>query len=124
MVEKVNWFFGQLEILECMFWDFCEFDDQFIGLIYGFRDVEDYWISCSSIYFILIIEYLVLFVSVQDDIFLSESCYFFDLAWDYKYFYFEVLKWGGYVGFVIVNWDGYYWIEKWIFDFLNQYLEN
>jgi predicted alpha/beta-fold hydrolase len=123
MVEKANRFPGQLEIPERMPRDFREFDDRFTGPVHGFRDAEDYWTSCSSIYFIPTIEHPALLVSAQDDTFLSESCYPFDLARDHKYFHFEDPKRGGHVGFVTVNRDGYYWTEKRTFDFLNQHLE-
>ncbi len=98
---------------------FAEFDDAYTAPEHGFKNAEDYWRQCSCRQFIPNIKIPTLLINSVDDPFLSESCYPISEAEDNKYFYLEMPKQGGHMGFVTFNSNKTYWHELRASEFLN-----
>ncbi len=98
--------------------NFQEFDDRFTAPIHGFKDARDYWESCSSLYFLDDICVPCLIVNAKDDSFLSEQCYPHRRVDANKYLQLETPDYGGHVGFVTVDEEGFYWSERRALDFI------
>ncbi len=98
--------------------NFVEFDSQFTAPFNGFRDARDYWTSSSSLRFIPNIRIPTLLVNAQDDSFLSDQCFPFDLAEKMPNFFLETPRFGGHVGFVSFNGNNVYWSEKRTLEFV------
>lgn len=79
---------------------FREFDDRYTAPIHGFRDAEDYWAKCSSLFFLGRIRVPALLLNAQDDPFLSPECFPRELAAGHDWFHLEAPERGGHVGFV------------------------
>lgn len=60
---------------------------------------------------------MVLIFNVENDSFLSDWCYLREFVLELKNIYFEILKYGGYVGFVGFN--NIYYNEICVLEFLN-----
>ena len=101
--------------------NFKHFDDRYTAKLHGFRDAEDYWQQCSSLFYLKEIRIPALLVSARDDPFLSLECYPYKIANRHEYFFLETPKHGGHVGFVQFNSSGIYWSEQRAIQFLNHY---
>ncbi|MDB2337050.1 alpha/beta hydrolase, partial [Flavobacteriaceae bacterium] len=66
----------------------------------GFSGPEDYWEKASSKPYLTSIKKPVLLITSSDDPFLAQECYPFKEAEESNYFYLEVTKYGGHVGFI------------------------
>ncbi len=97
---------------------FQEFDDQYTAPIHGFRDARDYWESCSSLYFLDDICVPCLIVNAKDDSFLSEQCYPHEAVAANRYLQLDIPDYGGHVGFVTVDEEGFYWSERRALEFI------
>lgn len=99
--------------------DFYDIDDLYTAPAHGFIDAEDYWEKCSCLQFIPRIKIPALLISAQDDPFLPDSCYPYEEAQKSNYFYLEVPKYGGHVGFTSgINFKGEFWHESRIVEFI------
>lgn len=91
---------------------FHEFDDRYTAPLHGFRDAQDYWASCSSLWKLRDIRVPALIVNAADDPFLSERCFPESRKQLGAHVRLESPRWGGHVGFVEHARDGYYWSER------------
>jgi len=91
---------------------FLDFDEYFTAPIFGFDSAVDYWTQSSSKQFLKNVNIPTLLVNAQDDSFLSESCYPYEEATNYKNFFLETPGRGGHVGFVGEDKAGFYWSER------------
>ena len=79
---------------------FQEFDSRFTAPFHGFSSVEEYWSTCSSLYFLKTINVPTLAMTATDDPFLSPSCIPAAVANAHEHLYVEVCEYGGHVGFI------------------------
>jgi predicted alpha/beta-fold hydrolase len=97
---------------------FHEFDRRFTAPFHGFKSVQEYWSSCSSLRYLSTISLPTLAISALDDPFLSPSCYPHDLAREHPWIHLETPQHGGHVGF----WDALHlrttWTERRAVEFL------
>jgi predicted alpha/beta-fold hydrolase len=100
------------------------FDDIYTGPIHGFADADEYYNKCSSINFLKNITIPTLIVNAQNDPFLPEECYPYDLASQNSNITFEAPVHGGHVGFMSLNRQGYYWSETRAYKFALEILRN
>ncbi|MCH8498970.1 MAG: alpha/beta fold hydrolase [Marinobacter sp.] len=92
--------------------NFRQFDDRYTAPLHGFRDADEYWAACSSLGFMNAIRVPALVVNAIDDPFLSLACYPTEHAVLGSHVSLEAPRFGGHVGFVERNRDGYYWSER------------
>ncbi|MEM9887446.1 MAG: alpha/beta fold hydrolase [Bacteroidota bacterium] len=100
--------------------NFQEFDDYYTGPVHGFKDAQDYWMSCSSKRFVSGIKIPSLLVNAKDDSFLSEACYPYEIAQNHPFFHLETPQNGGHVGFVDFEDYRQYWSELRALDFVQK----
>ncbi len=98
--------------------NFEDFDNAFTAPVNGFADAPDYWEKSSSKPYLDKIKIPYLIVNASDDSFLSEECYPFDIAAKNPMCHLEVPEFGGHVGFVSPDENGFYWSEKRALDFI------
>jgi predicted alpha/beta-fold hydrolase len=79
---------------------FKEFDGLYTAPVSGFSGPEDYWEKASSKPYLTLIKKPVLLITSSDDPFLAEECYPIKEAENSNYFYLEISKHGGHVGFI------------------------
>ena len=94
-----------------------DFDDVYTSKAHGFRDAEDYYESCSSLYVLDEIRIPTLLLNARNDSFLDEDCYPVVLAQNHQHLYLEMPERGGHVGFNQSN--GIQYNESRAFDFVN-----
>jgi len=99
---------------------FYEFDNEYTAPVHGFKNAEDYWKQSSSKPYLPEIKVPTLLVNAKNDTFLSDQCYPIDIAKQHKYIHLEMPEKGGHVGFMEHNPDGFYWVEKRIWNFIDQ----
>lgn len=100
---------------------FRHFDDRYTAPLHGFRDAEDYWAQCSSLFFLETIRRPTLLLNAADDPFLACECYPKDLAHHHDYLHLEIPAHGGHAGFVGSKLRGEnYYSEQRTFEFLNE----
>ena len=90
---------------------FRQFDDHFTAPVNGFLDASDYWTKASSLSYLPKIVVPTLLVSAADDSFLSPTCFPIDLAKSSDVFHLEIPKYGGHLGFMAFDTEGYLWTE-------------
>jgi predicted alpha/beta-fold hydrolase len=88
-----------------------DFDNLFTGPLHGFSDAEDYYQSNSALQFLPTIPIPTLILNAQNDPFLSETCFPFQLAADLEQVYCEFPKHGGHVGFSVFGKEKSYYSE-------------
>lgn len=98
---------------------FAEFDDAYTGPIHGFKGADDYWMQSSCRHALTNIAIPTLLVNALDDPFLTPDCYPYAAAKANSKFSIETPKYGGHIGFVSRNEDGFYWSEQRAVAFLN-----
>lgn len=89
-----------------------DFDDYYTGPLHGYKDAEDYYQQCSSMYFLEGIKVPTLIVNALNDPFLSKESLDHGLATHLKNVSFETTTTGGHVGFTRINKQGIYWSES------------
>ncbi|PAV26985.1 alpha/beta hydrolase [Tamilnaduibacter salinus] len=99
---------------------FREFDDRYTAPLHGFRDAEAYWARCSCLGRLNDIAVPSLILNAEDDPFLSRECYPADPEVLGRQVRLEAPPWGGHVGFVDRDPDGYYWSERRAVAFLSE----
>ncbi|PHR74578.1 MAG: alpha/beta hydrolase [Lutibacter sp.] len=104
--------------------NFYDYDNLYTAPAHGYKDAEDYWKKCSSKPFLSEIKIPTLLINALDDTFLSEECFPTEIAENSKFFFLEMPKFGGHVGFNsrMVSKNGF-WVEKRIYKFLKSYLK-
>lgn len=95
-----------------------DFDEHFTAPIHGFESADDYYLKCSSIYFIESIKTPTLVVNALNDPFLAERC--FDPApfEQHSFANLELPKAGGHCGFPKYGNGGRFWSEERALSFL------
>ncbi|MGB6067105.1 MAG: alpha/beta fold hydrolase [Desulfomonilaceae bacterium] len=96
-----------------------EFDDRYTAPLHGFKDALDYYEKSSSKQFIPGISIPTLLVNSADDPFLAEDSYPVQEARESEFFFLELPKFGGHVGFIAFERSGQYWSESRAIAFLN-----
>jgi predicted alpha/beta-fold hydrolase len=98
--------------------NFKDFDDRFTAPIHGFRDADDYWKQCSSLYVLDEIRVPTLLLNAKNDPFLPLSCYPLPYTDDKQTFVKAIYpKHGGHVGFVAKD---VYWSERMVGRFFEE----
>ena len=100
--------------------NFKEYDDRYTAPENGFKDAEEYWLKCSSRFFIKDIKVPTLIVNAGNDPFLGGDCYPFDEASGNSNVILEVTESGGHVGFIEFNKENLYWSERRALEFILQ----
>ena len=98
--------------------NFKDFDDAYTAPVHGFKDAADYWERASSAPFLQNIRIPALLINAADDSFLGAACYPRQQARNSSYFYLEIPEHGGHVGFLGADSQGFYWIERRIWQFV------
>jgi predicted alpha/beta-fold hydrolase len=98
--------------------NFHEFDHWFTAKVNGFKSAAHYWESCSSKPVLSQVAIPTLLLTAQDDSFLGEECYPYEIAEHHPLFYFIAPKYGGHVGFSGDNRDGMLWSEYTVTQFV------
>lgn len=80
--------------------DFYTFDDRFTAPMFGFASAEDYYRRSSSLPLLERITLPVLVLSAQDDPFLPEACYPFELAQESPTLHLDAPLYGGHCAFL------------------------
>ncbi len=99
---------------------FRHFDDRYTAPIHGFKDAEDYWQQSSCRPVLKDIRIPALLVNAKNDPFLAPSCFPFDEANDSAWLQLEVPESGGHVGFIEVNCQHAYWMERRVIEFVTK----
>lgn len=100
---------------------FKQFDDRYTAPIHGFDDALDYWRKSSCKAVLSDISIPALLVNAKNDPFLPESCFPYNEALLNPNFYLEVPESGGHVGFIEMNGDSSYWMEKRAISFISKH---
>lgn len=111
--QKMQWkaqqFPGQVDVQNLnSIRDFYTFDDRFTAPMHGFRDAQDYYDQCSSLYFLEGLTVPALLLNAQNDPFLSKSCFPQPQA-SLQTLY---PRYGGHAGFARDFPNGLYWSEQ------------
>jgi len=101
-----------------------EFDDFYTAPVHGYEDVDDYYLKCSSIYFLEKIKLPTLLLTAQDDPFLSLESIPFEIAKSHDFLYLMSPFKGGHVAFAKLGSDNEYWGEQRAVEFVSQYIED
>ncbi len=96
-----------------------QFDNIYTGPANGFKDAEDYYNQCSSLYNLKDIKTPTLLINAKDDPFLTEKCMPYKEAKENEHFSFYVSEYGGHVGFLPEKNKKAGQHETWIDEFLN-----
>ena len=99
-------------------YNFTFFDDFYTGPFHGFLNANDYWEKAGVLSQLPKISLPCLLVNAEDDSFLSPFCFPNQLAFEMANFHFLKPKWGGHVGFMPVNKNGFLWSEELALHFL------
>lgn len=89
-----------------------DFDNTYTAPLHGFRDAEDYYRQCSSLYILDDIRTPVFILNAANDPFLSPECYPAERLEESPFIRFEMPRYGGHVGFAAFTPDRRYWSEK------------
>lgn len=89
-----------------------DFDDYYTAPIHGFKDATDYYKNCSSKYFLKEIKVPTLILNALNDPLLTRECLDPKLVEGLENVILETTNYGGHVGFISKNGNGFYWSEK------------
>ena len=101
-----------------------QFDDVYTGPANGFKDAEDYYTLCSSIYCLADIKIPTLLINAKDDPFLTEKCMPAKEAQENPFLHFYNPNFGGHVGFLPQKKGQPAAHETWIKEFFDRYSGN
>lgn len=93
-----------------------DIDDLYTSKAHGYKDAHDYYSKASAINFLAALKKPTLLLSAENDTFLSQKCYPYEIARNSELLNLEVPVYGGHVGFV-TNTSVYYH-ERRAFDFI------
>jgi predicted alpha/beta-fold hydrolase len=97
---------------------FREFDDRYTAPAHGFKDAEEYWRRCSSLFWLNRIRIPTLLINARNDPFLTPACYPVVQARRSAWLHLEIPVSGGHVGFIPANqMQGDFWHEQRILNF-------
>ena len=102
--------------------NFHEFDHWFTAKANGFDSAAHYWETCSSKPVLSQAVIPTLLLTAQDDSFLGEACYPYEIAEKHPYFYLMAPKHGGHVGFSGDDRDEMLWSEYRVTQFVQERL--
>lgn len=96
-----------------------DFDDFYTAPLHGFKDAEDYYARCSSLFSLDNIRIPTLIVNAKNDPFLSDKCFFTKETLPSDKIYFHAPDEGGHCGFMQrqVKKDENFWSEDRAVDF-------
>lgn len=97
-----------------------DIDDLYTSKAHGYKDASDYYEQTSAIRFLPDLKRPAFLISAENDSFLSEKCYPYDLAHNSELLHFEAPPYGGHVGFVTST--SVYYHEKRALDFIQSLL--
>lgn len=91
-----------------------DFDNFYTAPLHGFKNAEDYYTKCSSIYFLDSIKIPTMIVNAWNDPFLSEKCFFDKDTLPSDMIYFAAPSEGGHCGFMqkSLKKDENFWSEN------------
>lgn len=98
-----------------------EYDNRYSAPIFGFKNADDLYDKCASIFHIPTIKTSTLIISAQNDPFLSTSSYPIEVCRNHKNVTLEMPKSGGHLGFISLG--KIYWLEKRALEFFTS-IEN
>ncbi|WP_026462996.1 YheT family hydrolase [Adhaeribacter aquaticus] len=98
---------------------FWEFDNRYTAPMHGFKDADDYYTHCSSVFYIKNIQVPTLLVNALNDPFLAPPCFPVEEANENPSFFLEMPRHGGHVGFPEGNLTVSYYAERRAVEFLN-----
>ncbi len=103
---------------------YIDFEDRLFAPIHHFSGAEDYWKSCSALYFIEGIRHPTLILHANDDPFLPGSELPMKQLRQSKFLDLELSAQGGHAGFVegLVPWRANYWAECRTIRFLRSFV--
>jgi uncharacterized protein len=87
--------------------NFKDFDDKYTAPLHGYKNAEDYWSKCSSVFTLNTINTPTLLINAKNDPFLSPSCFPFEDVVDHPFLHALFPKYGGHAGFMLngnTNW--------------------
>ena len=91
--------------------------------VFGFKSPEDYWEKASAKPYLRKINKPTLLINASDDSFLGKKCFPIAEAQDSDYFFLEITKYGGHVGFVSAFKEmEIRWLEKRINAFVRDHI--
>jgi len=96
-----------------------QFDDAYTAPANGFRDAEDYYAQCSSVFVLDKISIPTLLINAQDDPFLTGLCFPWQQAERNPNLHLYAPNYGGHVGFWLDSSKKACLHEEWILDFLS-----
>ena len=92
--------------------------------VFGFKSPEDYWEKASSKPYLSKINQPTLLINAKDDSFLGLDCFPYEEAQDSEFFFLEVSKYGGHVGFISTfKQNESRWLEKRISRFIEENIQ-
>ncbi|MBN3583523.1 alpha/beta fold hydrolase [Algoriphagus aestuarii] len=97
-----------------------DFDDYLTGPLHGFSDAEEYYEVNSSLYFLDQIKIPTYILNAQNDPFLSDLCFPWELGKKLENVYFEFPSLGGHVGFTSPNSEKPYYSELRAVEFISR----
>lgn len=116
MLAKHKLFPGQIDVKGIhKIKNFRDFDNAFTAPLHGFKNAEDYWQKCSSVYGLNTISVPTLLVNAKNDPFLSASCFPFDDVVDHPFLHAIFTPVGGHVGFMLNSKTS--WLEPVVYSF-------
>lgn len=95
-----------------------DFDNLFTGPLHGFSDAEEYYQINSALQFLRTIAVPTLLLNAQNDPFLSDACFPFELAARLDQVYCEFPAHGGHVGFSVIGKEKSYYSETRAVEFI------
>jgi uncharacterized protein len=81
--------------------DFQKLAAKYVAPFLGYEDVQEFYQSANALHYIKDITIPTLLVNAKNDPILSNSCYPINLARKHPYFYLEIPRRGGHVGFTL-----------------------
>ena len=92
--------------------------------VFGFESPEDYWKKASSKPYLSKINKPTLLINAKDDSFLGPECFPYEEARESEFFFLEVTKYGGHVGFISsFKQNESRWLEKRISRFIDENIQ-
>ena len=91
--------------------NFYQFDSRYTAPMYGFSNAEEFYAGSNAGKYLHHIDIPVLAVNAANDPMLPDSCYPIEESENHKFFYLEIPKSGGHVGFFDKK-EERYWSER------------
>jgi len=95
-----------------------DFDEYFTGPLHGYEGAMGYYNNCNALQYLENVTLPTLFISSDDDPFLTDSCIPRKIAKTHNFLHLIATKYGGHVGFTTFGND-YCWLDYRILNFVN-----